>query len=376
MVLRLSLFLVLLCSSAVSLAAEKILLVTLDGLRWQELFTGIDESLLNSEEFTKSEDALRKDYWDDIPERRAPKLMPFMHGTVFKQGAFVGDLRHGSCAEVSNRKNFSYPGYSEILTGVVDHSIDSNDKVPNANKSFIELLRDSGNKDRFNSAAAFTSWDVFPSILNVERSGLYVNAFGPLNVIANEKEQRIQSFYFDTPQPWTNVRNDVFTHRYALEYLEREQPDVLFISYGETDDFAHDGKYHEYIWAANRTDRFIGEIWATLQRLDAYRDNTTLFITTDHGRGQLPLESWQHHSPTAPEHAEQDSLIRYAQGIAGEEAVWMAAIGPDINTRGAIITPNGCLTSDRIAATLLHTLGIDFRSLNPNMGAPLREFLR
>ncbi len=376
MVLRLSLFLVLLCSSAVSLAAEKIVLVTLDGLRWQELFTGIDESLLNSAEFTKSEDALRKDYWDNIPERRAPKLMPFMHGTVFKQGAFVGDLRHGSCAEVSNRKNFSYPGYSEILTGVVDHSIDSNDKVPNANKSFIELLRDSGNKDRFNSAAAFTSWDVFPSILNVERSGLYVNAFGPLNVIANEKEQRIQSFYFDTPQPWTNVRNDVFTHRYALEYLEREQPDVLFISYGETDDFAHDGKYHEYIWAANRTDRFIGEIWATLQRLDAYRDNTTLFITTDHGRGQLPLESWQHHSPTAPEHAEQDSLIRYAQGIAGEEAVWMAAIGPDINTRGEIITPNGCLTSDRIAATLLHTLGIDFRSLNPNMGAPLSEFLR
>jgi hypothetical protein len=376
MILRLSLFLFMLFSAAGSIAADKVVLVTLDGLRWQELFTGIDETLLNSLEFTKSAETLNRDFWDDAPEKRAQKLMPFMHGTVFEQGAFVGDLRHGSCAEVSNRKNFSYPGYSEILTGFVDHSITSNDKVPNANKNFMELLYDNTEKDKRFHAAAFTSWDVFPAILNVDRSGLYVNAFGPLEVIASDNERRIQEFYFDTPRPWTNVRNDVFTHRYALEYLEREQPDVLFISYGETDDFAHDGKYHEYIWAANRTDRFIGEVWATLQRLDAYHEKTTLFITTDHGRGQLPLESWQHHSPTAPELVEQDSLLRYAQGIAGEEAVWMAAIGPDINTRGEIITPNGCLTSNRIAATLLHTLGIDFRTLNPNMGAPLREFLR
>ena len=36
---------------------------------------------------------------------------------------------------------------------------------------------------------------------------------------------------------------------------------IVFIGYGETDDFAHDGKYDEYVMAANRTDRFIKELW-------------------------------------------------------------------------------------------------------------------
>ncbi|MEO1982643.1 MAG: DUF1501 domain-containing protein, partial [Fuerstiella sp.] len=54
-------------------------------------------------------------------------------------------------------------------------------------------------------------------------------------------------------------------------------------AYGETDDFAHDGKYDEYILAAHRTDRFIREIWDIVQSTNGYRDNTVLFVTVDHG---------------------------------------------------------------------------------------------
>ncbi|MFN3162792.1 MAG: hypothetical protein ACE37N_04770 [Pseudohongiellaceae bacterium] len=53
----------------------------------------------------------------------------------------------------------------------------------------------------------------------------------------------------------------------------------------------------------------------------------------------------------------------------------MAAMGPGISDRGLITTGDDCLTNDRIAATLLEVLGLDYTELNPNMGEPLREFL-
>lgn len=359
-----------------SIAADKVVLITLDGLRWQEVYTGIDEELLDSAEFTKRQDYLRREFWRADPDQRSRALMPFLHSTIFEQGVHVGDLRADSCAELKNGKNFSYPGYSEILTGVIDDSITSNDKVPNEAKSFMELLIDlDGEGDRY-SVAAFTSWDVFPFILNVERSGIYVNAFGALEEVRSAEEAKIQELYFDIPQPWTTVRNDAFTHRFAMEYLEREKPDVLYISYGETDDFAHDGKYHEYITAAHRTDRFIEDVWQRLQSMAEYRNKTTLLVTTDHGRGHGPGDGWMHHGPTEKMQQGLNSLERFESGRDGEEAVWIAAIGPDVPSSGSIPTRDRCITSDRIASTLLHTLGIDYSKLNSAMGEPIREFLK
>ena len=44
----------------------------------------------------------------------------------------IGDRDHGSEAKVLNGHRFSYPGYSEILTGgPQDSLIDSNDLKPN-----------------------------------------------------------------------------------------------------------------------------------------------------------------------------------------------------------------------------------------------------
>ncbi len=62
--------------------------------------------------------------------------------------------------QVTNPHWFSYPGYSEILTGFVEPSITSNDKVPNPNVTVLEWLhRQPAFKEK---VAAFGSWDVFP----------------------------------------------------------------------------------------------------------------------------------------------------------------------------------------------------------------------
>ena len=350
--------------------ADNAVLITFDGLRWQEVFRGIDENLATHQDYSPQSDRLMQRFWNESPNDRAEALLPFIHQTVFTQGSYAGNRRDNSCAAVSNDWYFSYPGYSEILTGVVNPSIDSNNKVPNTEATFLELLE--RNSLYSEQTAAFASWDVFPFIFNVERSAVHVNAFSTEANPADNHEIFLNKLQNDIPTPWSTVRNDAFTHQYALSYLRREKPKVLFISYGETDDFAHDGKYDEYIFAANRTDGFIKEIWSTLQSIDQYRDNTVLFITVDHGRGEEPLQSWMHHSSLQATTRANSGLAQYTEGIVGSEATWFAVMGPGVARNGQIQTEEGCITSNRIAATLMEFLGEDYRDYNPAMGAPIQ----
>ena len=355
-------------------AADNVVLITLDGLRWQEVFSGIERRLALSEDYSGLSDKLMDEFWDDSADVRAQKLLPFLHEVVFKKGSYVGNRDQASCAKVSNDWYFSYPGYSEILTGIVNPSLSSNAKTPNPERSIFELLN--AVPEFKGRSAAFASWDVFPFILNTQRSGLHVNAFHKEEDPQSEFELLLNRLSEDTPAPWATVRNDSFTHHYAMSYFKREKPRVLFISYGETDDFAHDGKYDEYIFAANRTDRFIGEIWEMVQETEGYTDNTDLFITVDHGRGEEPIETWRHHASKTSVTSYMSSLASYEEGIVGSDAVWMAGMGPGVPNSKLINTGDNCLSSNRIAATLLELLGQDYRDLQSDMGAPMKEFLR
>jgi hypothetical protein len=51
-----------------------------------------------------------------------------------------GNRRVESDADVTNNRNFSYPGYNETLTGIADPRIDSNDKKLNPNITVVEWL--------------------------------------------------------------------------------------------------------------------------------------------------------------------------------------------------------------------------------------------
>ena len=353
--------------------ASNVFLLTLDGLRWQEVFRGLDESLAANSEYNKRSEDIKAQYWTATQEERAVSLMPFLHRTVFQNGTVVGNRDESSCARVANPWYFSYPGYSEILTGVVDEALDSNRRDHNPNESFLEKLNATENYK--GKVAAFTSWDVFPYILNVERSGLPLNAAQKADPPVNELERILNRLQDDIPSPWKHVRFDAFTHHYALSYVRNHHPRIVYIGYGETDDFAHGARYDEYLMAANRTDRFIEELWKLIQNDAAYKDKTILFITVDHGRGEEPEETWRHHASKRTL-AKSKRYPQYEDGIVGSEAVWMAAIGPGVPAHGLVTTGDECLTSNRIAATLLKLLGEDYKVFNPEMGPPMQEFIR
>ncbi|MBT5874080.1 MAG: phosphoglyceromutase [Candidatus Latescibacteria bacterium] len=335
-------------SQSQELDTRYVFLITFDGLRWQEVFSGADGELIENESYVTEVDSLKADFWAEDPQQRRQLLMPFFWSQLDTQGRIYGNRMYRNKVDVTNEFLFSYPGYNEILTGSADARIDSNNKVNNRNTTVLELI----NRQPYfrNTVAAFGSWDVFPYIINEQRSGIPVNAGfeaaeGP---DLTERERTLNLLQAQIPSPWSTVRLDAFTHNYALESVKRHTPRLVFIAYGETDDFAHDGRYDAYLRSAHRTDQFIGELWRWVQTHEPYRNKTTFLITTDHGRGTAPIEAWKDHGAD----------------IDGSDQIWFAVIGPDTKSGGEI-TSEDQYYQNQFARTVTELLGLDLLSGTP-----------
>ena len=71
---------------------ENVLVVTLDGFRWQELFGGADETLLDEKlGGVRDLPGLKRRYRRDTAQARREALLPFLWGTVAKQGQIFGN---------------------------------------------------------------------------------------------------------------------------------------------------------------------------------------------------------------------------------------------------------------------------------------------
>lgn len=326
-----------------ALQSEHVFLITLDGLRWQELFSGADEKLIRHDIFVENGDALSELFWDDDFKIRRDRLMPFFWRTIATEGQLYGNRMLDCPVNLTNNQWFSYPGYNEILVGYDDPAIDSNSKIPNPNKTVLEYVND---METFNGkVAAFGSWDVFPYIINEERSGIPVNAgFEPASSASlTDRELFLNDLQEQIPSPWSTVRLDAFTHHFALEHIKKTLPRLVYIAYGETDDFAHNGKYDAYLKSARQTDAFIEELWQFVQKHGYYKDKTTFVITTDHGRGTEPINTWRSHGTD----------------IKGADEIWIAVLGPDTPALGEV---SGCeqLYQNQVAKTAAHFLGVNY----------------
>jgi len=358
----------------------KLVIVTIDGLRWQEAFGGADEKLLNNKDLVNNVDALSARFWHPDKQERKNRLMPFLTNVIGQNGVLIGDRNNQSEMSLTNNQHFSFPGYNEIFTGKVDDNLTSNAKILNPNVTFLEWLNKQASFE--NQIAIFSGWDVFPFIFNRKRSGLFINAgFEDMPSIQNTlkgsqdkhtatKIQLMNQLQSEIPSPWATVRHDAFTYGFAKLYLQAMQPKVLVINLGETDDFAHNGKYDAYLDSAKQTDDYLRDLWATLQNMPTYKNNTNMIIITDHGRGN-DASDWQHHASKQAVQNYMTSLSRFKEGIVGSEHIWFAAMGPDIKSQG-LLTTTSELTQTQFAATALALLGIDVSQYDIAAAAPLK----
>ena len=341
------------------LKTRNVVLLVSDGLRWQEMFTGADPTLLNEKNggIWDKEADLKRAFWrDDVNERRKA-LFPFIWTTVAAHGQIFGNQLKGSVARVTNKFWFSYPGYNEMLSGHADPRIDSNEFGPNPNITVFEWLN--GLPDLHGQVAVFATWNTFKDIFNVGRSHLpmqvgwdppYKGEVGPREALLNE-------LYRTTTQLEDTDVYDSFQQIPLLDSFARAQPRVLFVGYGETDNWGHMGRYDLLLHAAHSFDHYVEQLWNTLQRLPAYRDCTTFILTADHGRGSGPVE-WK-------EHGVEEK---------GSDNIWIAVMGPDTAPLGER-THVAEVHQAQIAATIAALLGKDYRKAVPQAAPPIEEVL-
>jgi hypothetical protein len=331
-------------------APSNLIIVTIDGIRWQELFQGANDAILNEGSYVADEGMIRSMFWDADTFKRRKMLMPFFWNVIAAKGQLYGNRAYGNEMDVTNNYKFSYPGYNEIFTGYPDPKFVPNTQVLNKNTNVLEFLNQQpGYHD---SVVAFTSWNVFPFILNEDRSKIPVNS-GYENIPENDSEavaiNRLQQSY---PHD-AHTRTDELTYLCAKKYLDEHHPKVALISFGEADEFAHHKQYDQYLQSINQADRMIAALWYYIQTDAVYKNNTTLIITTDHGRG-FKTNTWCDH----------------LFFIKGSKEIWMAALGPDIQPLGEVKTQQ-TFYQKQLAATIADLLGFTFTS-EREVGKPLR----
>jgi len=338
-------YLLLISAAAIAQSAseaENIFIITTDGFRWQEVFTGADSDLISNPRYVEDTSLLKQLYWDSTAEIRRQKLMPFLWNIVAQQGQLYGNRLYENKVDVANFYKISYPGYNEMFTGYPDPVFIPNIPVYNRNTNIFEYLN--AKKEYAGKVAVFSSWNIFSAILNKHRTHLPVNS-GYENLPDDSSyNNEMINVSQDLIVHKKNTRYDLLTYLSAREYIEHNQPKVVLIGFGETDEYAHGKRYDLYLQQAANVDKMIAELWYYVQTNPFYRNKTTFIITTDHGRGKNPTAWYKH------------GILTKGSGEA-----WFAVIGPGISGKGEIKSGQQNYQK-QMASTIASLLGEQFDS--------------
>ncbi len=335
--------------------AERLIVVSFDGIRVQEMFGGLDRDLFQAilEKRPVEEHPLYEAYWAPTPGERRLKLMPFVWGElVAKHGSIVGNQARGSVMQLGNRHRFSYPGYAELMLGVAhDDEVKSNDNRRYPHETVLQFLRRSLDVAQ-EKVALFGSWEVFESIPASRDGDVFTNA-GLARYDVSDELRVLGDTLDRMPPSWGSARFDYLTFRFGMAHLARHRPLVQWFAFNDTDEWSHAGNYARLVEHLHRLDGWMRELWTWLQAEDDYRGRTALVFVTDHGRG-LTRADWG----------------RHGADIEGAQNVWASFAVPGWKARGEQ-SGHAPLSQSQIAATLASILGYDWRSASPGAGAAM-----
>jgi len=327
--------------------SPNIFIISTDGFRWQEIFNGADSVLLHHPQYVKDTALLKQLFWDTDIDARRKMLLPFIWKTMATQGSIYGNRNYGNKVSVANPYRFSYAGYNEIFTGYADPAVITNRKKNNRNDNVLEFFN--GQPAYQNKVAAFASWNLFDYIFNKQQNHFYLNSgyqnvehdsLSPTEILANGVQQYAVNNTAAT-------RNDMLTFVTAKEYIQTHHPKVVYIGFGETDEYAHSGKYDDYLQSAQLFDTYIAQLWYLVNKDPFYKNNTSFIITTDHGRGQKST-TWKRHD----------------MFTAGSSNSWLITWGSQLEAKGEVKN-NEEVFNEQLAQTIAHLLGYHFTADHP-----------
>jgi Metalloenzyme superfamily len=282
-----------------------VVLVTVDGVRWQEIFDGADPALADGALLPGGE------------ARAAGALTPNLHRLFFEEGTVLGDPRRGEGLRAGGPVFVSLPAYVEIMTGAPS-GCDGNDCEPRVPWSIAAAVarRPGG------GAAVFASWERITRTQPAAATGLLLSA-------GRAPGEQAPAYPGNG-----DYRPDRRTAEAAIEHLVHHRPRFLWVSLGDTDEWAHRHDYRGYLEALRFADGFVGEIAAHLDEMGDYGARTAILVTTDHGRDAGFAD----------------------HGGAASANVWLMGRGGPIPRRGSTATARAAHLAD-VAPTIAAILG-------------------
>jgi hypothetical protein len=317
-------------------------LVTIDGVRFQEVFAGAEARRLP---------------WNDARRDAGPDtIVPNLHRLATERGAAIGAPGHGVPIRAAGPAFLSLPGYHEIFTGRAPSTCRDNGCPPIGEPTLLdeiaETLRAPG------AVAAIASWEGIGRaassapdrlLLSAGRSAATGALFGdPILRGIHAAGMRAR------PAPGHGeYRPDEFTAALGVAVLRRTRPSFVYLGLGDTDEYAHRGDYGRYLDALSFADRVVGQIESELAALERSGSSTVMVVTTDHGRGR----DFASH-----------------QGDPASARVWLIAAGSMVRARGFVSHVGAAGLSD-IAPTFRYAFGLP-ADRAPGAGNPMLSLLR
>jgi hypothetical protein len=208
--------------------------------------------------------------WQDIYGDQGQQLVPYLYSDFVEQGIAVGKI---SPIIASGPVHISLPGYLEITRGHPSTDCQRNDCNPVIDQSILKL---------FDQTAVFSSWSTI--------------------------ERTIPPYYDIYRDTGSGYRFDKETEEAVDLYLCHRTPEFLWVSLGDTDEWAHANERAHYLQALQNADAYIHSL------VERY-PNSTFIITTDHGRNKNFMD----------------------HGIGHDsERVWLMMRGPNVPHKGLV----------------------------------------
>jgi len=336
-------------SGAVRAAAQTvaIVVITLDGVRWQEVFEGVDAKLAAAHDLAPEQ---------VVPARR---LLPNLYAIIDGHGAALGAPGYGAPISASGPNFLSLPGYAELFSGRTVTGCDDNQCRGISAHTIIEELSAGTHADA-GEVAAVTSWPEIAKVTSYAGADAAVSSGrhggSHREAFARDAEgARLLALAENAPHGLgdPDFRADSLTADIAIHHLKAHAPRFLFLGLGEPDEFAHMNDYGGYLAALRRADARLGELDAELQRLAQRGTRTALFVTADHGRA--------------------DGFVNHGGAYPESARVWLVAAGSAFQGRGFVAAPSGRRLAD-IAPTVREIAHLK-RDSDRAAGVPLMELL-
>lgn len=250
------------------------IVIVLDGARWQDVLLGVDGTLARGAGL-------------DARAANEP-TMPRVLALARAHGAVLGAPESGVIVRASGPNFVSLPGYSEILGGRPPTGCVSNECPPAGRETFVDAVRAWSGAAR--EVAVFSSWPELVRVSALHPEQVVVS--GGRSIRHHEELLRADPEMASSldrgarSSAWPgdgDYRPDRYTAALAARYAEVVHPRFLFLSLGDTDEYAHRGDYAGYLQALRADDDAIADLVTALDKSPRGRQ-ATVYVTADHGR--------------------------------------------------------------------------------------------